>query len=76
MEIQLTLNGRKRKEAADCVGEAVNAAPVYAKAPTYAFDIGGIVLDRHGVLTMCALLPPMTTWTTTLATMSLPRSGK
>jgi len=52
MEIQLTLNGRKRKEAADCVGEAVNAAPVYAKAPTYAFDIGGIVLDRQGVLTI------------------------
>ena len=52
MEIQLTLNGRKRKEAADCVGEAVNAAPIYAKAPTYAFDIGGIVLDRHGVLTI------------------------
>jgi len=50
MEIQLTLHGRKRKEAADCVGEAVNAAPVYAKAPTYAFDIGGIILDRHGVL--------------------------
>jgi len=52
MEIQLTLNGRKRKEAADCVGEAVNTAPVYAKAPTYAFDIGGIILDRHGVLTI------------------------
>jgi len=50
MEIQLTLHGRKRKEAANCVGEAVNAAPVYAKAPTYAFDIGGIVLDRYGVL--------------------------
>jgi len=52
MEIQLTLNGKKRKEAADCVGEAVNAAPVYAKAPTYAFDIDGIVLDRYGVLTI------------------------
>jgi len=36
MEIQLTLNGRKRKEAADCVGAALGIAPVYRKVPTYA----------------------------------------
>ena len=52
MEIQLTLNGRKRKEAADCVGEVINTTPVYLRAPTYSFDIGGVILDRHGVLTI------------------------
>jgi len=34
--IQLTLNGRKRKEAADCVGTALGIAPVYRKAPIMA----------------------------------------
>ena len=52
MEIQLTLHGRKRKDAADCVGEAVNAAPVYLRAPTHNYDIGGIILDRNSVLTI------------------------
>jgi len=52
MEIQLTLHGRKRKDAADCVGEAVNTAPVYLRAPTHNYDIAGIILDKHGVLTI------------------------
>ena len=52
MEIQLTLHGRKRKDAADCVGEAVNAAPVYLRAPTHNYDIAGIILDRNSVLTI------------------------
>jgi len=52
MEIQLTLHGRKRKDAADCVGEAVNAVPVYLRAPTHNYDIAGIILDRNGVLTI------------------------
>ena len=51
MEIQLTLEGRKRKEAADCVGEAVNIASVYLRS-SHSYDIGGIILDRHGVLTI------------------------
>ena len=52
MEIQLTLHGRKRKDAADCVGEAVNATPVYLRAPTHNYDIAGIILDRNSVLTI------------------------
>jgi len=52
MEIQLTLDGRKRKAAAECVGEAVNAAPVYLRSQNHAYDIGGIILDKQGVLTI------------------------
>jgi len=48
--IQLTLNGRKRKEAADCVGTALGIAPVYRKAPSYAYTIGNAVIDRDGSL--------------------------
>ena len=52
MEIQLILNGRKRKDAADCVGNAINVAPVYLRSPNHAYDIGGITIDRPGVLTI------------------------
>ena len=48
--IQLTLNGRKRKEAADCVGATLGITPVYQKAPTYAYTIGTAVIDRNGIL--------------------------
>ena len=51
MEIQLTLDGRKRKEAADCVGNAISIAPVYQRSG-HAYDIGDITLDQHGVLTI------------------------
>jgi len=48
--IQLTLNGRKRKEAADCIGTALGIAPIYQKAPSYAYAIGTAVIDRSGNL--------------------------
>jgi len=48
--IQLTLNGRKRKEAADCVGTALEITPVYKKAPSYAYAVGAAVIDRDGNL--------------------------
>ena len=51
MEYQLTLSGRKRKEAADCVGAALGITPVYRKAPTYAYVIGKAEIDRNGILT-------------------------
>jgi len=50
MEYQLTLNGRKRKEAADCVGAALGIAPVYRKAPTYAYAISKAEIDREAIL--------------------------
>jgi hypothetical protein len=38
--IQLTLDGRKRKAAADCIGTVLGVMPVYQCAPTYAYTIG------------------------------------
>ena len=52
MEIKLTLHGHTRKEAADCIAGAVNTAPVYRAAPSFSYDIGGIILDRQGVMTI------------------------
>ena len=49
--IPLTLNDRKRKEAAGCIGTALGVAPVYQKAPSYAYAIGTAVIDRDGNLT-------------------------
>jgi len=46
MEIKLTLNGKTRKEAAMCIGKAIGEPSVYQRPPTYAYDIGGIILDR------------------------------
>ena len=52
MEIKLTLQGHTRKEAADCIGSAIGVAPVYRAAPSFSYDIGGVILDRQGVLTI------------------------
>ena len=51
MEIQLTLNGRARKDAADCVGATLDMRPVYSKAPSFAFVIGPAAIARDGILT-------------------------
>jgi hypothetical protein len=50
MEIQLTLNGRSRKDAARCVGEVLEVTLVYQHAPSYAYEIGEAMLDRHAGL--------------------------
>jgi len=52
MEIKLTLHGHSRKEVADCIGNAIGCAPVYRAAPSFNYDIGGVILNRDGVLTI------------------------
>ena len=52
MEIQLSMNGRTRKEAANCIGGAIGAAAVYLGTPAFNFDIGGIILNRQGIMTI------------------------
>ena len=52
MEIQLSMNGRTRKEAAECIGGAVNTVPVYRGTPSFSFDVGGMILDRQGILSV------------------------
>jgi hypothetical protein len=51
MEIKIDLNGKKRKDLAQAVGELLNIEPEYQKAPSYAYNIGdGVMLDRNNTL--------------------------
>ena len=50
MEISYNVTGPRRKELATAVGDFIGAAPVYQKAPTYAFAIGSYIIDRNGTL--------------------------
>ena len=42
--------GKLGKELATAVGNFIGTAPVYQKAPTYAFAIGSYTIDRNGTL--------------------------
>lgn len=50
MEIHYNATGPRRKELATAVGSFFDIAPVYQKAPTYAFAIGEYTIDRDGTL--------------------------
>jgi len=50
MEISYNVTGPRRKELATAVGDFIGTAPVYQKAPTYAFAIGIYIIDRNGTL--------------------------
>jgi hypothetical protein len=46
----MDLKGRKRKELAVAVGELLGTEPVYKYPPSYAYDIGRVILDRDSKL--------------------------
>ena len=46
MEISYNVTGPRRKELATAVGNFIGTAPVYQKAPTYAFAIGSYIIPR------------------------------
>ena len=50
MKISYNVTGPRRKELATAVGDFIGTAPVYQKAPTYAFAIGSYIIDRNGKL--------------------------
>jgi len=50
IEISYNVTGPRRKELATAVGDFIGMAPVYQKAPTYAFAIGSYIIDRNGKL--------------------------
>ena len=50
MEISYNVTGPRRKELATAVGNFIGTAPVYQKAPTYAFAIGSYTIDCNGTL--------------------------
>ena len=48
--IAFNVKGKERRELAQAVGDALKTAPVYKRAPSYAYEIGDCVVDRHGTL--------------------------
>lgn len=50
MEKKVAYNviGKERQELAKAIGEVLKTAPVYKKAPSYAYEIGDCVVDRQG----------------------------
>ena len=51
MKITYNVEGKNRKELANAIGKLLGMEPIYRKAPTFAYDIGGYVVDKMGVLT-------------------------
>ena len=51
MKITYNVEGKDRKELANAIGKLLGMEPIYRKAPTFAYDIGGYVVDKAGVLT-------------------------
>jgi len=50
MEIQVNLEGRKRKELAKIVGELLGAEVSYKGPPSYAFEAGEVTVGRDGTI--------------------------
>ena len=47
-KITFEMWGLPRKKLAQAVSEVLNITPVYKGLPTYAYEIGDLVLDREG----------------------------
>jgi hypothetical protein len=50
MQIQVNLNGQKRKVLAEAVGAVLNTAPQYKGPPTYNYEVGRVVIGRDGTI--------------------------
>lgn len=50
MIIRYNVTGADRKKLVVAAGEALGAAPVYMKAPSFAYTVGGFVIDKDGAL--------------------------
>jgi hypothetical protein len=50
MEIKVNLGDHNRKELAAAVGEIVGAEIVYKGPPSYAYEVGDMLIDRSGAL--------------------------
>jgi len=46
MKIKFNLNSKKRKDLAAVIGNYINAEVKYLKAPTYAYQIGDLILTK------------------------------
>jgi hypothetical protein len=50
MEIKINLNGKKRKELAQSVGEILNVEPIYQRGKNHNYEIGEVILDKENTL--------------------------
>lgn len=50
MEIAFNLSGIRRKELVTAVGDLTGAEPEYKAAPSFAYEIGGYIVDKNGTL--------------------------
>ena len=50
MKIPYNVQGKQRRELAQAVSDVLNTVPRYLGVPSYAYDIGGCILDRKGTL--------------------------
>ncbi|GHU57345.1 hypothetical protein AGMMS49975_22760 [Clostridia bacterium] len=50
MSLNYNLTGAARKAFAQAVGEILNQSVVYMGTPTFAFNVGGYIIDRNGAL--------------------------
>ncbi len=51
MKFSYNVTGEARKDLTKAIGTLLKTEPVYLKAPTYAYDIGGYIVDKEGTLT-------------------------
>ncbi|MDL2218033.1 hypothetical protein LJC27_05185 [Christensenellaceae bacterium OttesenSCG-928-M15] len=57
MEIAFNLAGIRRKELVVAVSDFIGAEPEYKAAPSFAYEIGGYMVDKQGTLTGAANQP-------------------
>lgn len=50
MKIPYNVKGKERQKLAQTVSEVLNTVPCYKGVPSYAYEIGGCLLDRQGTL--------------------------
>jgi hypothetical protein len=50
MKIPYNVKGKERQKLAQVVSEVLNTVARYQGVPSYAYEIGGCILDRHGTL--------------------------
>lgn len=50
MTVKTNATGAKRKELVNDISEWLSVAPTYCGAPTFAYKIGGITIDKNGTI--------------------------
>jgi len=51
MKINYNITGEKRKSLVGAISQELNAPAKYLRAPTFAYEVGGYLIDKNGKLT-------------------------